>query len=117
MGKESAMKWQAGDLFFHPQSPTRINRVHRVKGSAVWYLPNQYGHNPPRGVLRCDKGEQKAWVKVERDFARPRNATTYEFTAMGQRSIRRDACEKCNTETNWIVMVNGRAAYWCGCGD
>lgn len=36
-------------------------------------------------------------------------------THNGLRIETRGQCEKCNTPTNWIVNVMGRAAYWCGC--
>lgn len=62
-------KWKAGDLFFRPQWPTRIYRVHRVKGTALWYLGNEYGCNPPRGIIReSHAAEAVSWVKVEREY-------------------------------------------------
>lgn len=37
-------------------------------------------------------------------------------THRGGRMKARGACEKCGTQTNWVVNVSGRRAYWCGCG-
>ena len=63
--------WKTGDIFFMPANPGKLWRVRRVKGRAVWYLGNQYGGNPPRGILQksCD-GQTEAWVKVERKSSR-----------------------------------------------
>jgi len=44
-----------------------------------------------------------------------RNATTYDFTHAGRRTTKRGKCEKCDSETNWLVISSGRPAYWCGC--
>lgn len=38
-------------------------------------------------------------------------------THTGHRVPNRGTCEKCGTETNWIVDVCGRPSYWCGCGN
>jgi hypothetical protein len=40
-----------------------------------------------------------------------------QFTHEGRRVKARGKCEKCGMKTNWVVDVNGRTAYWCGCGD
>jgi len=111
-------KWRAGDLFFMPQWPSRIYKIHRVHGTQISYLGSQYGTTPPRGVIRhAHAASSVSWVKVERDYSMPRNATTYQFTHTARRLDRRDTCEKCGTETNWTVMTCGRLAYWCGCGN
>jgi len=92
-------KWKAGDLFYHPASVNKIRRVHRVKGKVVWFLSNQYGSNPPRGCLQAANvklGDTNSWIRIDR-------------------SLTREACEKCNTPTNYTVNVCGRAAHWCGC--
>jgi hypothetical protein len=40
-----------------------------VKGTTIWYIGNNYGHNPPRGIIRetheCDA---RSWVKVEKNY-------------------------------------------------
>lgn len=116
--RDESLKWRAGDLFFFYRYPTQILRVHRVKGTTIYYLGNHYGHNPPRGIIRtAHLEEMHGAAKVERNYAMPRNATTWEFTNYGARSRTRSVCEKCNTPTNWVVMVSGRPAHWCGCGD
>lgn len=39
-------------------------------------------------------------------------------THTGKRIPRRGQCEKCGTQTNWVVDASGRVgAYWCGCGN
>ena len=64
------MKWKAGDLFFKPWAATVIYRVHRVKGTTIYYLPKHYGCNPPKGSIRnAQKVEAGSWVKVERNYA------------------------------------------------
>lgn len=63
------MKWAAGDLFFTSDNPGKIYRIRRIKGKTIWYLPNHYGENPPRGILRKSRdGEQNSWIKVERNY-------------------------------------------------
>ena len=63
-------KWKAGDLFFRPQWPTRIYRIHRVHGTQIYYLGNEYGCHPPRGIIReTHAAETTSWVKVERNYA------------------------------------------------
>jgi hypothetical protein len=109
-------KWKAGDVFYDRRWPSRMYRVHRVKGTIIWFIGNQYGHNPPRGCLhQAHFNETFVWQSVERDYSMPRNATTMNFTHEGRRTQRRGECEKCNTPTNWMVMSNDRPAYWCGC--
>lgn len=39
-------------------------------------------------------------------------------THAGKRLRKRGSCEKCGTQTNWVVDASGRVgAYWCGCGN
>ena len=39
-------------------------------------------------------------------------------THTGKRLRKRGSCEKCGTQTNWVVDASGRVgAYWCGCGN
>lgn len=57
--------WKTGDIFFMPTNPGKLWRVRRVKGRTVWYIANQYGHNPPRGVIRKSyKGQPASWIKI-----------------------------------------------------
>lgn len=62
-------QWKPGDLFtwsFH--NVKRVYRVHRVRGTTIWYLRNCYGANPPRGILHSAHREEadKFWARVDR---------------------------------------------------
>ncbi len=60
-------KWEVDDLFHKTQKPESIYRIHRIKGTTIWYLGNQYGYSPPRGILQTAHTEDTDnWVKVER---------------------------------------------------
>lgn len=111
-----AYKWRVGDLFYMPQWPTVIYRVHRRHGSQIYYLRSCYGCNPPRGIIHEAHASQAvSWVKVERNYNKP-DVAMEVATHTGKRLKVRGTCEKCNTPTNWVVDVLGRVgAYWCGC--
>lgn len=69
MGGGALVNWKAGDIFFMPVNPGKLWRVRRVKGRTVWYLANQYGENPPRGILQKSyAGQTESWTKVEREY-------------------------------------------------
>lgn len=62
-------KWKVGDKFTMSDSlhPTRVYRVHRVKGRTVWYLTDAHGYGDlPRGALSVAKHDRtKTWRLYE----------------------------------------------------
>lgn len=69
LGDPIPHKWKAGDKFTMPDSahPTRVYRVHRVKGRTVWHLSDAHGHGDlPRGALsRAGPDRTKTWRLYE----------------------------------------------------
>jgi len=62
-------KFTVGDLFFMPQWPQVIYRIHRVHGSQIYYLRSHYGCNPPRGIIQeAHSSQALSWVRVERNY-------------------------------------------------
>jgi hypothetical protein len=111
-------EWKVGDLFFDKRWPQKIRRVHRIHGTEIFHIGNQYGPNPPRGIIQsCHKDEAKLnWIHVERNYAKKVDTSMEVATHTGQRIKSRGACEKCGAPTNWCVKIMGRVgAFWCGC--
>jgi len=62
-------KWEVGDLFFRPQWPTVIYRVHRVHGTQIYYLRDCYGACPPRGIImEAHAADSVSWVRTQRNY-------------------------------------------------
>lgn len=71
----------------------------------AFYATKSFAHHGPVVVKLIKRGVKDPNAPVIAESA----------THQGSRVKARGQCEKCATETNWIVMVNGRLAYWCGC--